>query len=75
MTKKVAEFTAAECAAIEKAIGERRSIRAFLDTPVPRELIERLLDIAARAPSGTNMQPWRAHVVVGAEKEKVTQAV
>ncbi|MCO5087880.1 MAG: nitroreductase family protein, partial [Methylobacteriaceae bacterium] len=52
MTKKVAEFTAAECAAIEKAIGERRSIRAFLDTPVPRELIERLLDIAARAPSG-----------------------
>lgn len=75
MTKKVAEFTAAECAAIEKAIGERRSIRAFLDTPVPREQIERLLDIAARAPSGTNMQPWRAHVVVGAEKEKVTQAV
>ena len=75
MTKPVAEFSASECAAIEKAISERRSIRAFLNTPVPRELIERLLDIAARAPSGTNMQPWRAHVVVGEAKEKVTKAV
>ena len=75
MTKTVTKFSASECAAIEKAISERMSVRAFLDTPVPRELIERLLDIAARAPSGTNMQPWRAHVVVGAEKDRVTKAV
>ena len=49
----------------EEAIASRRSIRAFLDTPVPRETVERILDIAARAPSGTNMQPWRGYAVTG----------
>ena len=75
MSKPVKGFSRDECAAIETAISERRSIRAFFDKPVPRDLIERLLDIAARAPSGTNMQPWKAHVVTGAEKQRVTEAV
>ncbi len=75
MSGPLKSFDAQECAAVEAAIMERRSIRAFLDKPVSRDLIERLLDIAARAPSGTNMQPWKAHVVVGAEKERVTEAV
>jgi nitroreductase len=52
-------------AAVEAAITSRRSLRAFLPTPVPRMTVEHLLDVAARAPSGTNMQPWRGHVMAG----------
>jgi nitroreductase len=57
------------------AIASRRSVRAFLPTPVPRETIERILAAAARAPSGTNMQPWRVRVLTGAAKERLSQAV
>lgn len=40
-------------------------MRAFLSTPVPREEVESLLAVAARAPSGTNTQPWRVYVLTG----------
>ena len=75
LDERVALFTPQERAAIERAMVERRSIRAFLPTPVPRETIEHILEVAARAPSGTNMQPWRAHVLVGAERDRLVQAV
>ncbi len=68
-------FTPGEAAAIERAIFERRSVRAFLPTPVARETVERILDVAARAPSGTNMQPWRAHVLTGQAKDDLAAAV
>lgn len=51
----------------EAAIVSRRSIRGFRPDPVPRETIEHLLDVAARAPSGTNMQPWRVIAMAGDE--------
>ena len=70
-----APFTPDESDAIERAMLERRSVRAFLPTPVSRETIEHILEVAARAPSGTNMQPWRAHVVAGAERDRLVQAV
>lgn len=54
---------------------ERRSIRRFLPTPVPRELILELLDLAARAPSGVNTQPWQVHVLTGAAKARLTAAL
>jgi hypothetical protein len=57
------------------AITSRRSVRAFLPTPVPRPVIEAILDVAARAPSGTNMQPWRGHVLIGAQKDALCDAV
>lgn len=50
---------------VDAAITSRRSLRAFLPTPVSRATVEHLLDVAARAPSGTNMQPWRGHVMAG----------
>ncbi|MEQ8398552.1 nitroreductase [Thalassobaculum sp.] len=56
-------------------MSQRRSARAFLDTPVPRETVERILALAARAPSGTNMQPWRVHVLTGAAKDRFSEAV
>jgi nitroreductase len=50
---------------VATAIRERRSIRAFLPTPVPRETIEAILALAARAPSGSNIQPWKVRVLMG----------
>ena len=49
----------------EEAITTRRSVRAYLDRPVSRELVERILMIARNAPSGSNVQPWRAYVLLG----------
>jgi nitroreductase len=49
----------------EAAILSRRSVRGFLPTPVSREVVEHLLDVAARAPSGTNMQPWQVMALAG----------
>lgn len=55
---------AAEAAeAVERAITGRRAIRAFLPDPVDPGLVRRLLALAAQAPSGTNMQPWRVRVL------------
>lgn len=49
--------------AVERAIRTRRAVRAFLPQPVDTALLHRLLDLAAQAPSGTNMQPWRVRVI------------
>src|SRR3954468_8697552 len=61
--------------AVDAAIVSRRSIRAFLPTPVAREDIEAILEVAARAPSGTNTQPWKVYVLTGAAKEKLSAEV
>ncbi|MEW6164442.1 MAG: nitroreductase [Pseudomonadota bacterium] len=53
----------------------RRSIRAFLPDPVPRADIERIIAAAARAPSGTNTQPWHVHVLTGAARDALVAAV
>jgi len=50
---------------VDEAITSRHSIRAFLPTPVAREDIERMLSVAARAPSGSNTQPWKVYVLTG----------
>jgi nitroreductase len=57
-----------DAAAVDAAISSRRSIRAFLPTPVPRSVLEDILGVAARAPSGTNTQPWQVHVLTGEPK-------
>lgn len=63
---------AASESAVE-AIRARRSVRGFLDKPVPRRLVEELLTLAARAPSGSNIQPWRIYVCAGAVKAALTR--
>ena len=60
---------------VAAAITSRRSIRAFLPTPVPRETVARILDIAARAPSGTNMQPWRGYALAGDAMRRLSDAL
>ena len=62
-------------AVVDDAIASRRSIRRFLPTPVPAETVEAILDVAARAPSGTNMQPWRGYALAGRPKDAVIAAV
>src|SRR3954468_23943377 len=59
---------------VADAIPPRRSIRRFLPTPVPAATVEAILDVAARAPSGTNMQPWRGYVLAGAAKDALKAA-
>lgn len=60
---------------VDAAITSRRSIRAFLPTPVAREDVEAILEVASRAPSGTNTQPWKVYVLTGAAKEKLSAEV
>ncbi|MDB5742210.1 MAG: nitroreductase [Polaromonas sp.] len=54
---------------VDRALQSRQSMREFLPAPVPRALILHLLELASRAPSGTNTQPWRAYVLQGASKD------
>ena len=51
---------------VQDAIAARRSTRAFLDTPVDRDRLVRLIELAGRAPSGGNLQPWHVHLLTGA---------
>ena len=55
-------------AAVDAAITSRASVRAFLPTPVPQAVIEDILRVAARSPSGTNTQPWNVWVLTGESK-------
>ena len=71
-----AQYTRAEVAdtsSVEAAIETRFSARAFLPRLVPRETIERLLEVASRAPSGTNTQPWKVYVLQGASRDSLVE--
>lgn len=68
-------ITPQSTAAVDEAITSRHSIRAFLPTAVPRETIEAILQVAARAPSGTNTQPWRVHVLTGNAKAELSARI
>ena len=55
----------------DEVITGRRSIRGYLDKPVPRELIEEVLALAMRAPSSMNSQPWHFHVITGEPLDRI----
>lgn len=61
--------------ATDEAIRTRRSVRAFLPTPVAKETVAVLLAAASRAPSGSNIQPWKVHVLAGAARERLSGAI
>jgi len=61
--------------AVDAAITSRRSIRAFRPDPVAREDIDQILEVASRAPSGTNTQPWKVTVLTGAAKTRLSEAI
>lgn len=57
--------SASAVTSVEEAILSRRSVRAFLPLAVPHATIARILQLAARAPSGSNIQPWQVIVLTG----------
>jgi nitroreductase len=69
------DSAAAAAKAVDEAITSRQSMRQFLPTPVPRELIAHLLEVASRAPSGTNTQPWKVYVLQGASRDALAEKV
>ncbi len=60
---------------VDQAIDTRMSARAFTQQPVPRELLTELLALAARAPSGTNTQPWKVYVLQGQSRDTLVDKV
>lgn len=60
---------------VDEAITSRRSIRAFLPTPIADETILDILRVASRAPSGTNTQPWKVYVLTGAAKTALSEQI
>jgi len=62
-------------ASVDAAIVGRMSVRGFLPRPVPREVLEHLLALASRAPSGTNTQPWKVYVLQGVSKDALVGKV
>ena len=62
-------------ASVDWAIVSRRSIRAFLPTPVSRSEVTGILDVARHAASGMNTQPWRVRVLMGGAKEQLSAAI
>ena len=68
-------ITPTSTAAVDAAITSRRSVRAFLPTPVPRQTIEDILTVASRAPSGVNTQPWKVTVLTGRSKEQLSNRI
>ncbi|WP_240959280.1 nitroreductase [Novosphingobium olei] len=64
-TLEAAPAAAATQMSVSDAVLSRRSIRAFKDTPVPLEVLRRIMDKARWAPSGCNFQPWEATILTG----------
>jgi len=71
--QKFVSYDVAE--SVTRAIETRRSLRAFQKTPVPEKLISQILESAARAPSGVNMQPWQVYVLTGKTRDALCTAV
>ncbi|HEX6721604.1 MAG TPA: nitroreductase [Burkholderiaceae bacterium] len=61
--------------AVDAAITSRRSVRAFLPTTVPHDVVKDILRVAARAPSGTNTQPWRVTVLTGESRAELSRRI
>lgn len=59
----------------DEALRTRRSVRAFMPTPVPRATVEELLALASRSPSGSNIQPWKVRVVAGEARKSLSAAI
>jgi len=64
-----------DTAIVDKTIVSRSSVRKFLDTAVERKTIEEILNVSSRAPSGTNMQPWKVHIIAGETKQRLTDEI
>ena len=55
----------------DEVVRSRRSIRGYKPDPVPRKVIEEVIELAMRTPSSMNTQPWHFYVVTGAPLERI----
>lgn len=60
---------------VDEAITSRMSVRAFTSKPVEKSVLSHLLEVASRAPSGTNTQPWKVYVLQGASRDSLVDKV
>ncbi|WP_104204387.1 nitroreductase [Billgrantia saliphila] len=60
---------------VDDAIRSRKSVRRFLPVPVSRESVAHIIEVAGRAPSGNNIQPWKVHVVAGEAQQRLSDAI
>ena len=61
---------------LDEMIKERRSTRLFLrDKPVPRELVDEALELAMRAPSNSNVQPWHVVFASGPARDRLVEVL
>jgi nitroreductase len=60
---------------VDQAITSRMSVRAFLPEAVPLETLMQVLDVASRAPSGVNTQPWKVYVLQGETRNALVSKV
>jgi len=60
---------------VDSVITSRRATRAFTQAPVSRQTITDLLQVASRAPSGSNTQPWKVYVLTGASRAALVDQV
>jgi nitroreductase len=60
---------------VSEAIATRKTIRAFKPDQVSRKTIEEIVQLAARAPSGGNLQPWKVHALIGPARDELVRRV
>lgn len=75
MSSNDTEAMRLNAAVVDGAITSRRATRAFIQAPVPRQTITDLLQVASRAPSGSNTQPWQVYVLTGASRTALVAKV
>lgn len=64
---------ASQIMSVEEAIRERRSVRGYLDKPVPPDVLREVFELAQRAPSNCNIQPWHVFVASGETRDRIRQ--
>ena len=60
---------------LDEVIKGRHSIRKFLPRPVPKDLFYECLELAQRAPSNSNIQPWRMFIATGPDRDRLKEAL
>lgn len=73
LIQRDAEATTTGLLSFEDATRVRRSIRGFLDKPIPDAVLRKVLDDAQHAPSNCNTQPWNTHIVRGEKLKQLSQ--
>lgn len=75
MTTENLSISNLSIAAVDAAITSRMSARAFTQQAVPPQTLQDILQVASRAPSGTNCQPWKVYVLQGTSRNSLVDKV